>query len=180
MARRTSVPILLAATAGLLLAAAPDLHAPFVSLWDGLSDRAGWQMLVSPAFPRDWPPPPNGPRAVVRYAYAMRLKPGLADGAEMAAPWAKITQSASGGVVVERLSDRLQPLGVQGVRPLRNAEMALIGREQEATDRMLAGGDEPEDGIVRDFACGWTARQGVVAAAIMPRHPAFARWLACR
>lgn len=137
-------------------------------------------MLVSPPFPRDWPPPPNGQGTVVRYAFAMRLKPGVADGAEMAAPWARMMQSTSGTVGVERLSLRLQPLGVQGVRPLRSAEMALIAREQEVAGRLLAGGDQFDDGLVRDFTCSWIGRLGMVAAAITPSHPAFVRWLACR
>jgi hypothetical protein len=114
------------------------------------------------------------------YAFAMRLKPGVADGGEMAAPWARITQSSSGATMVEQLSFRLQPLGIQGVRPLSRAELPLIAREQEVADRLLAGGDQFDDGLVRDFTCGWIGRLGVVAAAITPRYPAFVRWLACR
>ena len=131
--------------------AAPDPEAAFLPFWAELPDRAGWRMLVSPAFPRNWPPP-NGRGAVVRYALAMRLSQGVADGAEMAAPWASSTLGANGGVVVERLSIRLQPLGVQGVRPLRSAEIALVSREQEVAGRLLAGGDQATAGVVRDLA----------------------------
>ena len=34
--------------------------------------------------------------------------------------------------------------------------------------------------LMRLDTCGWTARQGSVAAAITPRHPACIGWLACR
>ena len=97
----------------------------------------------------------------------------------MTAPWAKSTLSSADEVVVEQLTARLQPLGLQGVRPLNNAEIVLIGREQEIAQRLLAGDELAADGVVRDFTCSWIARQGVVAAAIMPLHPDFERWLAC-
>lgn len=135
-------------------------------------------MLVSPAFPGAWPQPVGG--TVVRYAFAMRLVPGIVDGAEMAAPWAKSTQDAAGGVVVERLSTRLRPVGVQGVWPLGSAESSLAGREQEVASLLRAGGAPATSDLVRAFTCGWTARLGVVSAVIMPRHPGFRDWLACR
>ena len=149
--------------------AAPDGTAALLPLWEALPDRDGWQMLVSPAFPATWPPPMGGQREVVRYAFALRVAAGVADGAEMAAPWAKLTIRRDGGAVVHRLSDRLQPLGIQGVRPLATAEIALVPREQEVADRLLSGrglGDE----VVQAFTCNWIARQGVVAS----RYHAFA------
>jgi hypothetical protein len=180
MALRPGASILLASVVWLLPAAAPDPKAAFVPLWNETPDRAGLQMLVSPAFPIDWPQRPNRKSAVVRYAFAMRLNSGVADGAEMTAPWAMITRDASGGTVVERLSLDLRPVGVQGVRPLRSAELALIGREQDVADRLLAGGDPVNDGLVHDFTCGWIGRMGLIAAEITPRHSAFMHWLACR
>ena len=122
---------------------------------------------------------PNGRGTLVRYSFAMRLNPSVSDGAEMAAPWAKSTLNSTGKIVVEQLSARLRPLGLQGVRPLRSEEIALLGREQEVEQRFLVGGKPATDGVVRDFTCSWISRQGVVAAAIMPLHPSFERWLAC-
>lgn len=159
-------------------AGAPDPGAAFLPLWNDLPERAGWRMLVSPPFPGTWPPPPAS-GTLVRYACALRLDPAVADGAEMAAPWAKSTLGPTGEIVVDRLSVRLQSLGIQGVRPLRSTEIALADREQEVTRRLLAGGDQARSGVVRDFTCGWIARQGVVAAAITPLHPGFMAWLAC-
>ncbi len=159
--------------------ATADLEDALQPLWTRLPGRTVWRMLVSPAFPRAWPPPPAGRGAVVRYAFAMRLPPGVADGAEMAAPWARATLGADGGLLIEPLSPRLKPLGIQGVRPLKPGETALAGREQEAADRLLAGGDGTTDPLVRDVTCNWISRQGVVAATITPHHPAFTRWLDC-
>ena len=157
--------------------AASTPEASFLPLWDELPQHAGWQMLVSPAFPGAWPQPAGG--AVVRYAFAMRLTASLADGVEVAAPWARSTLGAAGDIAVERLSARLQPLGIQGVRPLGSAEVALAAREQDAASLLRTGGPAATDGVVRAFTCGWIARQGVVAATILPRHPGFADWLAC-
>ena len=157
--------------------AASEAQAVFAPLWDELPQQAGWQLQVSPPLPGAWPQPAGG--TVERYALALRLTPNIADGAEVAAPWAKSTVDATGRVGVERLSPRLRPLGVQGVRPLRSEEIVLIDREQEVARLLLAGGAAATNGLVRDFTCGWIGRQGVAAAAIMPLHPGFTRWLAC-
>lgn len=156
-----------------------DPAGPFLPFWDRLPDHAGWRMLVSAPFPQSWPPGPGRLGAVVRYAFAMRLRPGLADGVEVAAPWARSTLRADGTVTVEPLRTRLEPLGVQGVRPLTAAESALAGQEGEVARLLLAGGQGAEAGLVRDYTCGWIGRLGIVAAAITPLHPAFSRWLAC-
>jgi hypothetical protein len=147
--------------------------------WKQVPDHAGWQMLLSPAFPQSWPPPPAGRGSVVRYAFATRLKPGVVDGAEMAAPWARVMLDARGIQRVERLTRHLRPLGLQGVRPLGTAEIALADREQDVAELLLTGGTPATDNLVRELTCGWISRQGVVAAAITPLHPGFTRWLAC-
>lgn len=71
------------------------------------------------------------------------------------------------------------PLGLQGVRPLGAAEIALAGREQDLAGQLLASGPGATNGLVRDVTCGWIGRQGVAAAAITPLHPGFVRWMAC-
>lgn len=68
MARQTRASILLASTVGLPLAAVPDPNAAYAALWESMLDRVGRRMPVSPAFPRDWPPPRKGQGRVVRYA----------------------------------------------------------------------------------------------------------------
>ncbi len=69
------------------LQAATDPAQPFAQAWSRLPGTTGWRMLVSAPFPRDWPPEAGRHGLpVVRYAFDMRLRPGLADGAEMTAP----------------------------------------------------------------------------------------------
>lgn len=160
-------------------AATASPEAAFLPLWSQLPNRAGWRILVSPAFPATWPPARGTPGAVNRYAFAMRIPAGLADGAVMAAPWARSLEGADGTTAVERLQPDLQPLGIQGVRPIAGVEAALARREEDVAALLLAGADRATDRLVREFTCGWIKRQGVVAAAITPRHPGFAAWLAC-
>ncbi|MGI4946031.1 MAG: hypothetical protein ACRYHQ_36640 [Janthinobacterium lividum] len=94
-------------------------EAALLPFWIMLPDQASWQMLVTPAFPQSWPAPLAGRGAVVGYAFARRLKPGVVDGAEMAAPWARLTMNAEGVQRVERLSPTLQPAGPAGGTPAR-------------------------------------------------------------
>lgn len=154
------------------------LEQALLPFWKRLPDRAGWRMMMSPAFPLVWPAP-DARSTVVHYAFAMRLDPAVADGAEMTAPWARTLLDADGVIHVEQLSPHLNPLGMQGVRPLRSEEIALAGREEEAAERLLAGGEQATGGLVREVTCGWIGRQGVVASAITPRHQSFMRWLDC-
>ena len=160
--------------------AASDPAQPFAEAWSRLPGSTGWRMLVSAPSPRDWPPVVDGHgMTAVRYAFAMRLNPGLADGAEVGAPWAWSTEAEGGAVTVTSLAAELHPLGIQGVRPLTKAELDLVGREAEAAGLLQAGGTKATDPLVRAATCGWIGRNGVVAAAIAPLHPAFTRWLAC-
>ncbi len=162
------------------LQAATDPTQPFAQAWSRLPGTTGWRMLVSAPFPRDWPPEAGRHGLpVVRYAFAMRLRPGLADGAEMTAPWARSTEANDGATTVTLLEAGLNPLGIQGVRPLSSAELDLVGREAEAAGLLRAGGAAATDSLVRATTCGWIGRNGVVAAAITPLHPAFTRRLAC-
>ena len=181
---RTAIGSVLAAALLLMPAAsafaAYDPTQPFAEAWSRLPGSRGWTLLVSIPFPRDWPPALGRQGMdVVRYAYAMRLRPGLADGAEMAAPWARSTETPDGAVTVTVLATELQPLGIQGVRPLSAAELDLAGRESEAARLLQAGAADATNPLVRAATCGWIARNGVVAAAITPLHQAFTRWLAC-
>ena len=160
--------------------AATDPAQPFAEAWSRLPGSAGWRMLVSPPFPRDWPPDAGSHGlTVVRYAFAMRLRAGLADGAEIAAAWARSTETRDGAVVVTSLAAELHPLGIQGVRPITKTELDLVGREVEAARLLQAGPPDANGPLVRAATCGWIGRNGLVAAAITPLHPAFTRWLSC-
>jgi hypothetical protein len=137
-------------------------------------------MLVTPAIPGHWPPQPHErPAALVRYAFAFRLAPHLADGSEVAAPWARSLEGQDGSTAVQLLRTELRTLGVQGVRPLRPEESALLGEEAQAAALLRRGEAMVHPDLVRSVTCSWAARNGVIAAAIAPLHAAFFRWLAC-
>ena len=150
----------------------PEVEAAWVAL--GPAAR-GWVPHVSPAFPASWPL--DG--VIHRYALAWRLRPSLADGAEVAAPWAVVETRPDAPARLIPLTPNLVPLGIQGVRPMSGEELALAGREPEVDALLTAPPDAAGAALIRAFHCGWARRQSAVAAAILPRHPAFAAWLGC-
>ena len=163
-----------------LLAARParakGLNPELEAAWTALGPAArGWVPHLSPAFPASRPP--DG--VIHRYALAWRLRPSLADGAEVAAPWAVVETRPGAPARVIPLTPELAPLGIQGVRPLSGEELALAGREAEVDALLSTPPDAAGAALIRAFHCGWARGQGVVAAAILPRHPAFAAWLGC-
>ena len=89
----------------------------------------------------------------------------------MTAPWARSTEADDGVTTMALLEAGLNPLGIQGVRPLSSAELDLVGREAEAAGLLRAGGAAATDSLVRATTCGWIGRNGVVAAAITPAAP---------
>ena len=138
--------------------------------WAGLGEAVrGWMPALSPPLPSSWPPDGR----VRRYAFAYRPRPGLADGAEVAAPWAIVEREVT---VLDRT---LTPLGIQGVRPLRAEEIALAERDAEVAALLAGPPDAAGAALVRAFHCGWAGRQGVIARDILARHPDFAAWLGC-
>lgn len=156
-----------------------DPAAPFRAAWQGLSGaRDGrWDLHVSAGFPRSWPP--GAEPAVVRYAFAMRHARDLSDGMEVAAPWARSTESADGTVTMELLRPQVDRIGIQGVRPMRADELSLARREEEVAVLLTRPLDPAGESLVRRFTCDWLKRQGTAAAEILPRHEGFVRWLAC-
>ncbi|MBP0493917.1 hypothetical protein [Roseomonas indoligenes] len=146
--------------------------------WAALGPSArGWSPLVSPAFPLAWPP--DGTAALRRYAFAYRQRPGLADGVEVAAPWAAAETRPGAPTRIILLAGGLAPLGIQGVRPLRPEEMRLIEREAEVAALLAAPPDRDGAALIRAFHCNWASRQGVVARTVAPDHPDFIAWLGC-
>ena len=104
----------------------PDASAVFLPAWNGLPDRAGWRMLVSPAFPGTWPLP-SGRGTLVRYSFAIRLNPAVSDAAEMTAPWARST------LELERRGGRGTAVGPPAAA--RVARRATTGQRRDRPDR---------------------------------------------
>ena len=180
MIPRSCASIVLASAIWLLVGAMPNPDAAF---GDSLGEHAGPRWLADAgvaavaarlaATPR-W----ARRRGALRLRHAPAARPGGQRRDDRAL--GQIIQTSDGAVDVESLSGRLEPLSLQGVRPLRSAEVTLIAREQEVVDQLLADGSPSDDRLLRDFTSSWMGRLSVVAAAIAPSHPAFMRWLACR
>lgn len=145
----------------------------------------GWaSRVISLPWPLAWPPGPQP--AVVYYAHPYGLAPGrLADGEFIAAPWARVSlrpgQPAQTAVWVQTI----QPLGVQGVRPM-TAEALQAVKDSASAPADLAGltqlpaDDSPTARRIRQRYCAWRSANGVVAEALQPRHATFFAWLGCR
>lgn len=169
---------------GLLISPGParaqprDAAPPFAEAWrETIQPGEVWAPNVSVPLPLEWPTPDS---ALVQYAFAWRMRPTLADGVEVTEPYARAVEWPDGTVRVERLTPRFVLRGIQGVRPLREEEVALARRVTELPALLRAPASARRDADLRAITCFWTRVQGVQAAAIMPRHPAYAAWLGCR
>jgi hypothetical protein len=156
----------------------PALRAAVSQAWAQLAAGGGWTPHLSPPLPAVWPP--DGQGALVAYAYASRRRDGLGDGEETAGAWGRVVMDKGLPVVKDR--GALRPLGIQGVRPLRQGELAIARSEAAAIAALeaLVRGKTLEDApTVRRYYCFWQSTNGVIAGDLQARHTAFFRWLDC-
>jgi hypothetical protein len=66
-----------------------NVESLFRDAFKQLAGSAGWALEVTPPLPVAWPG-----NELVYYAFGRRLKPGLIDGCEVAAPWARASRGA--------------------------------------------------------------------------------------
>jgi hypothetical protein len=168
-----------------------DLQPQLNALWRGVDkgaqpkDRPGiaWSMRTTPAFPTAWPP--TATTIWVRYAYAAGrdLGGGLADGERVARPWARVElRPGAATAAIVPLSARLEPLAIQGVRPIDAATAARLRQEEQITAACLrlTGPPDPaaaETADLRAFYRAWLGFNGVIADAIRADHGAFLDWI---
>jgi len=158
------------------LACGGAAEEPFAESWAALGRGAlGWSMRVAPPLPVVWP----GDGRLVRYAYAYRLRPGLADGEEQVGPFARAIEAPGWAVRVEVLEGALTPIGIQGVRPLRQGELAIPALAAPAAAALAAPMTPDGARVIRTYYCFWLGVNGVVAAQVGPRHAGFIAWLDC-
>lgn len=141
--------------------------------WKKVSASGGdmvWSYRISPPFPSTWPARGGGVDYYYVYADGHDIRNMIADGAFVAAPWARIDVSGSVQKFVQ-LSKKLEQLGIQGVRPLERKEIQTIERAQRRKRTDYAGR--------RDYYCLWLATHGMIAESIRPDNRAFFTWLAC-
>ena len=143
-----------------------------------------WSPRTTPAFPTSWPP--TSATTWVRYVYAAGrdLGGGLADGERVARPWARVElRPGAATAAIVPLSARLEPLDIQGVRPIDGATLAILRTEEQVTaaGRRLTALPDPaaaETAELRAFYRAWLSLNGVIASAIRPDHGAFLAWVA--
>jgi hypothetical protein len=132
--------------------------------WAATTAEPDWLLCRTPSLPSSWPPAPGGP--AVWFCYAERQGP--LQMIEVAAPWARITlePGESAWPVVERLSDAVEPLGSQVVRPVEPRSGATAPKPSKLLDLVYRG--DP-DGRLGGALSEWRSLNERVAA-----HPAVA------
>jgi len=100
--------------------------------------------------------------------------------------WARVTVDANGRVAphLEILTRQIKEIGIQGVRPLRAEEIAVV-KSYDAVEAQLyklsreaARGNIDAPAIQRYFSL-WCETSGTVAEQIRPYHKEFFHWLGC-
>ena len=143
----------------------------------------GWGPRLSPPCPDAWPM--TGPLALRYHAYAARFGRGLSDGEYVAGIWA--VGVLAGKSRFEVTSRKRVDLGIQGVRPVSNEELAVFQQEPSlrgwwdelATDSSDSKRLADKRARLRPYYCAWKKLNGVIAKEIVPKHAAFFAWLAC-
>ena len=138
-----------------------------------LKNTAGWSSSMSMPLPRRW----NGsPTTIVWHLYADRMKPGLTDAVEISHPWGyvELGPEADAKLELHTLSSQLEPLGPQGVRPLRADELKGDPADKPLWQVVRTGVATP---TLKQRAKQWTSLNGTIFATISPHHPEFTHWL---
>ena len=162
---------------------------PIVPIRPGEDPRRGgvfWEYRISPPFPSHWPPDVN--LQLFYYVYAAGLGPStLVDGEHVAAPWGRVEMDprGPGGAKFTRLSEKLREIGIQGVRPLTQEEVAIF-KKKTAAQAYLATltslTDENEEAVrmLQQYFCKWCQFNGGIVAEIRSAHKQFFLWLGCK
>lgn len=141
--------------------------------WGQITNGNGWAPQVSMPFPKAW----NGkPTAILWHAYADRMTPTLVDAVEVSHPWAwiELRPEADAKPHIQVLSQMVEILGRQGVRPVTSEELKVSAGEPPLWQSLRKG--EASDSV-RKRARQWMQFNGVIFQAIAPHHPEFIHWL---
>lgn len=131
-----------------------------------------WEYVVTPGFPAKWPDDKDKTEYYYVYARGRDIKGGLIDAERVSMPWARIEVSPGAQRFV-KMSEGIEKIGVQGVRPLNKDEVKIIDEHKK---RRRQGGSLYQ----KDYYCFWLSTNGVIAENIRPRHENFFNWLGCR
>jgi hypothetical protein len=145
-----------------------------------------WRYSVSPPFPSVWPPTPNLTLYYYVYAESHDFAGRLADGIYLAAPWGRVEVGMKKKTPLKfsLLSYKIKEIGIQGVRPLNEDELAIYRRRDFAEAYLadltaLPDGNEKAVQELKAYYCLWRSNNGI-AEEIRPYYEQFFQWLECK
>lgn len=147
------------------------------------SDTIGWSYRFTPPFPLVWPPAATA--GVVYYGIPYGLAPGrLSDGEHVGEAWVKVELVSGQAPRVLVLREMIQPLGIQGVRPLSEKELRLErehaqGPQHVATLTGLRADTDSQAIQIRGYYCSWVRHNHLTAKRLAAVHSDFFTWIAC-
>lgn len=155
------------------------------SHWPEIANTEGWSPQFTPGLPATWPPRGRPPRLVwYGFAYGRFNPTSLVDAVEVGSLWGRVVQIGAGASPTydyELLTRRVEPLGVQGVRPM-SAEEISAAEDLPRAEHKLASTRFPR--LFRHPFAGpyasWLSTNGVIAARLRPTHGAFLDWIGSR
>ena len=99
------------------------------------ADTIGWSYRFTPPFPLVWPPAATA--GVVYYGIPYGLAPGrLSEGEHVGEAWVKVELVSSRAPRVVVLREKIQSLGIQGVRPLSEMELRHEREHAQGTQHL--------------------------------------------
>jgi hypothetical protein len=140
-----------------------------------------WRPAYSVLFPNEWPP--TSATIWVRYAYAQGMDMDLHDGVRVSAPWARLELRGNlDTVTIVPLSNRLEPVTIQGVTPIDAATQAVLAKGDEVSAyclqlTALPQPNSPPAADMRAFYQTWLKYNGALVKLIQPNHEKFLAWL---
>ncbi len=145
-----------------------------------------WTYSISPPFPSVWPPNPNMTMYYYAYAQGNDFSLGLVDAVYIAAPWARAELDIKGKKPLgfKLLSSKIKEIGIQGVHPANQEELAIFGKEESVQaylGNLTTLPDEKEKSVseLKKYYCSWLRLNGAIAPEIRSSHEAFFKWLRC-
>jgi hypothetical protein len=147
-----------------------------------------WSYQITLPLPAPWPPTADRKLHYYVYAIGQDVSGGLSDGHFLAAPWARVVGSPEGesSLKLEFFNNKIEPIGIQGVRHLTREEHELYERWPEqkvltyfADLKAARHTSKPETPDFKKFFCTLIRHNGIYTR-LRPRHEGFFRWLKCQ
>lgn len=153
----------------------PEFYRRWPQRKDGI-----WLAGLTDAFPEQWPA--TATTRLCYYAFAMRVNRSqpVPSPREVTEPFGLVVRQGQGGpIAFTTLCEMPASLGIQPGRAPAREWYALLRAMGDDRDAMLvhAASDAEAAATVRGFYREWVASEALVAARVLPRHPAFAAFL---